>query len=360
MWKTSLNIAIYTGNVKKVRKLLAKGISIDQLDYMMIQHTIYLRNHEILKLLLDAGINANIPPANGFKLFTPTPICLAASLGDLESVKLLIEHGADIRLKLYGTTPLLSALINGKIEIAKLLISLGASYGKIEQFLLNPTDADSNSLEESEINMTNAIGMTPLMAAVVIGNIEMVNRLIERNADINKRDIQGRSAFDYAVFRGNVEIAELLLRNNVNIQNKYYPIGCSWSNNNIKMLHLLKEQGVQFPQTILKSILLEWLSQDSPNADLLSLLLDWGLDIDSKFDWLEVIGYSFTALYLASSLNNVNAVRILIEKGAKISTLGFFPITITEMILNGRFEIARLIAYGYWKQLRMHLHRGLL
>ena len=53
--------------------------------------------------------------------------CKLIQLGDYDTVKLLIEEGADVNQKSTGLTPLMFAARHNKVEIVKLLIENGAN-----------------------------------------------------------------------------------------------------------------------------------------------------------------------------------------------------------------------------------------
>jgi ankyrin repeat protein len=55
-----------------------------------------------------------------------TPLSVAISKGDIESVKKFIEYGADVNEMSNGMTPLMIAARYNKTEIIKVLISKGA------------------------------------------------------------------------------------------------------------------------------------------------------------------------------------------------------------------------------------------
>lgn len=60
-------------------------------------------------------------------------------------------------------------------------------------------------LEEdpSQVNMANADGASPLMIAAVSGLLEVVQLLVERNADIDKQDgVHGWTALMQATYHG--------------------------------------------------------------------------------------------------------------------------------------------------------------
>lgn len=94
-----------------------------------------------LKLLLQYGGNPNIVTQKriGQVDYTEaTPLCAAAS-ARLESVKLLLDNGADINLSPYpGILPLTTALITQQIDIsAYLLINKKADISKVKFILVS-------------------------------------------------------------------------------------------------------------------------------------------------------------------------------------------------------------------------------
>lgn len=77
---------------------------------------------------------------------------------------------------------------------------------KVAKFLIN---------NGSDINQKSSMG-TPLMAAVVKGNIEIVNALLDKKADVNSIDSNGTSALLYATIFKNYEIVRILIKANAN------------------------------------------------------------------------------------------------------------------------------------------------
>ena len=62
-----------------------------------------------------------------------TPLSVAISKGDLESVKKFIEYGADVNEKSNGMSPLMVAARYNKTEIIKFLISKGARLNEKDE-----------------------------------------------------------------------------------------------------------------------------------------------------------------------------------------------------------------------------------
>ena len=78
-------------------------------------------------------INANnnfIESSNSLEFVNPTvtvsPFCKSIVKGDIETVKKLIELGADVNQKSNGMTPAMYAARYNKVEILKLLVEKGA------------------------------------------------------------------------------------------------------------------------------------------------------------------------------------------------------------------------------------------
>ncbi|CAN1250832.1 Acyl-CoA-binding domain-containing protein 2 [Linum perenne] len=63
-------------------------------------------------------------------------------------------------------------------------------------------------------------GRTPLHWAVDRGHRNIVELLVERNADVNAKDNEGQTALHYAVVCEREGIAELLVKQNANIDEK--------------------------------------------------------------------------------------------------------------------------------------------
>ena len=57
------------------------------------------------------------------------------------------------------------------------------------------------------------MGMTPLLKAVSLGRINMVEDLLKAGADQNVKDLEGRSASERAEFYEEFEIYEMLMKN---------------------------------------------------------------------------------------------------------------------------------------------------
>jgi ankyrin repeat protein len=104
----------------------------------------------------------------------------AAELGDLQTVKSLVEHGAQVNhvsSTQFGWTPLIGAIYFNQTNVVQYLAEAGA-----------------------DVNLASKNGNTPLMWASAWGDngIIMVNCLISHGANLEAKDQFGATIFDYA------------------------------------------------------------------------------------------------------------------------------------------------------------------
>jgi ankyrin repeat protein len=92
--------------------------------YMPLGLAAYFGHADVVEFLLAAGADPNEHTRNET---LATPLHSAVARGDMKSVQLLLEHGADVNAtQQNGFTPLHSAALNGDREIINLLLARGA------------------------------------------------------------------------------------------------------------------------------------------------------------------------------------------------------------------------------------------
>jgi uncharacterized protein len=143
----------------------------------------------LIKKLLDAGANPNAvinstPRARmregAPRIVFATALMRAAFSGDIELVKLLLDHGADPHIiSSDRETSLMAAsgmgFINGyhrqrppaeRLAVVKLLVELG-----------------------EDVNAADSYGITPLMVAANMGGVPVIQYLIDKGADLGAHDL---------------------------------------------------------------------------------------------------------------------------------------------------------------------------
>ena len=153
----------------------------------------------IVRTLLERGANPNMQlffaPANlagNTNTRGSTPLIRAANNGDLEVVKLLLEHGADATIQMADRQTPIHAVIAGRsseqqaLELIRVLHKAGADVNVVA--LIN---------HPQEIR-----GGTALHYAVRKRQKEVVKLLASLGIDMNATDQDGLTALDYTQSRG--------------------------------------------------------------------------------------------------------------------------------------------------------------
>ncbi|MFD0769878.1 ankyrin repeat domain-containing protein [Bacillus sp. CGMCC 1.60114] len=187
-----LLLSAQLGDTETVVKLIKSGANLNvrgtQGETPVMAATYY--NHiDTVKALLTAGADVNIQDN-----YKDNPFLYAAAEGTLEILKLTIEAGADTKIiNRFGGTALIPAAERGHVEVVKELLAY--------------TDID--------VNHMNNLGWTALMEAVLLGNggkeyQQIVQMLIEHNADVNIPDKEGVTPLQHAKERGFTKIQSIL------------------------------------------------------------------------------------------------------------------------------------------------------
>lgn len=158
-----------------------------------------------------------------------TLLHLAIIAGDPDSVRLLIENGADVNLKHDDASPLHLATRNNRarIEIVKSLLQAGAdiqnSAGLLENVIRNRNLVKTDKLNflkvligaGADVNARDRFGDAPLHC---VSDIDILKLLVGNGADITIRDNDGQTPLSYAINKKYIQaacyLAELAAKEN--------------------------------------------------------------------------------------------------------------------------------------------------
>lgn len=144
-----------TGDVQKVRSLLATGVNVNELDgsgATALFVAAKFGRAELVGLLLETGANPLIAPKGPFGSLG-TPLHVAAKAGHVDVIRLLLDSGVDPNLPDAGAGPPMHlALARNRLEAAKVLVAYGAKP-KVEE----PVDGE---LKNADIEMGRKIAGT--------------------------------------------------------------------------------------------------------------------------------------------------------------------------------------------------------
>lgn len=206
-------------DAEKVRLLVARGADVkvrgsSGADALSIACA-YRGATAAAEVLLNAGAEVRAPAGRRIR---SSPLVFASMTGDLETVKVLLAHGADASAGTQSNTPISAAVTFGYPDVARTLIAAGASVDMRESTGINllhwATITDRPALipllvrAGVPLDDVDNFGFTPLMYAATIdfGDTEVVQALRKAGADVKIRNRQGRTAREQARY---LRLAEL-------------------------------------------------------------------------------------------------------------------------------------------------------
>ena len=259
--------AIRSGNVEAVRLLLDRGATVDFKDSVR-QSSLMLAIREdhpdIVRLLISRGADVNSVtrvgndtglcasqfcagirtwhrhrsrrlPDRGSRYLTPggmTPLLYAARDGRIESARLLVQNGADLKATdPNGITPLLMAITNNQVDTARFLIERGAEINIVDWYGRSPlwSAVEVRNMDVDNATFVNGVDREPVL--------ELIKILLDKGADPNVRtaetppirrfilpitgslewvDFVGMTPFLYAARAGDLTVMKLLLEHGAN------------------------------------------------------------------------------------------------------------------------------------------------
>ncbi len=173
------------------------------------------QNPEIVKLLLRAGVYPNKICAYGGR-----PIVRALKI---ETIKALIEAGADVNLKdKDGSTALIRAVNKQDITMIRFLLNHGANVNEADSTTTPLINAVWNCTIDRSGEVFNFKPDVNACDTVSCDNIDVFKEILNAKPDVNARDWRGETALFIPCRRGEPSIVEMLINSgaDVDLKNK--------------------------------------------------------------------------------------------------------------------------------------------
>lgn len=196
--ETPLHTASLHGHLPVAQLLIERGADLNAINdkgWVPLHEALRCEDtgiqRRMVRLLLDAGANVDGHPEHP----RVTPLLLAATRYDDESVKTLLEAGADPNARDWiNGTALINSVIGYRIESVRRLLEYGA-----------------------DVNARADHGGRPLYLAARYGDLETTSILLDYGADIDLPATSDEPALHVAALRNELETVRLLLRRGANV-----------------------------------------------------------------------------------------------------------------------------------------------
>jgi uncharacterized protein len=327
--QTALVVAVRENHPDVVRLLVERGASVEVQTRTGATPRWTLPN-SVPGFSHGVGIVRGGLPERGSRAPIPgamTPLLYAARDGRLDSVRMLVEAGADLEQRdANDITPLIIAITNNHVPVAHYLIEQGADVRASDWYGRTPLWAavETRNMDVDNASFVNSIDREPFVG--------LIRLLLERGADPDVRmkevppvrraflrvtgslswvDFTGQTPFLTAALAGDVTVMRLLLEHGAD---PHVPtVGGTTA--------LMAAAGINwvYDQTF----------DEGPEALLEAVRLCWELGMDVN----AVNSMGLRAIHGAANRGSDDIIRFLVEKGARLDVAdneGRTPLTWAE------------------------------
>ncbi|KAM6953377.1 ankyrin repeat and SAM domain-containing protein 6 [Aplochiton taeniatus] len=259
-----LSMAARGGHTQVVKLLLEGGAYVDDYDHLALaaEEVSNGNNNNSGGAMVTEGCVSGAGPCavgGGREFMDVTALLVAALHGGDGAVRLLLEWGSEVNFsqKTTGWGALMLATLSGKVGVAQQLVERGADpdhlnvlsktafelalqlkQRDVKTYLDSITTVRPQTDDEkrrpdvfsalklgnsqlvkeildedpAQVNSSNQDGASPLMMAAVSGQLEVVQLIVDKKADIDKQDgVHGWTALMQATYHGNKDVVKYLL-----------------------------------------------------------------------------------------------------------------------------------------------------
>ncbi|GFS93161.1 ankyrin-3 [Nephila pilipes] len=383
---TTLHLGALSGNLEFVKYCLDNGCNINDRNKsgLTALHLASQGNHQlIVNYLIDIGAETNVKDIDGH-----TALTIAAKNNCQNITRILIEKTESISQDQIES--LCSAAIEGHHDIVNIMLT-GCIFDICtlqENYDLLHGAAENGHMNVVKVLLENGFEMnatrkgtvmTPLHCAVLNDHWETAQLLLLKAAYPNAQDLYGRTPLHYAAERGNIDLVESLLDENADIFIKDYKnktvIELTVDCNQLEIFKLFFFKGVidvDFKGYLDRSLLHQCALTGS--LEMTEYLVESGANIHAKcrdghkpihlaavMGFVKIVefyldhnirvndlnGNNLTLLHIASECGKANVAELLIKRSANINVSdlnGTAPIHLAA--LNGHIGVLEILIHN--------------
>ncbi|KAH8892232.1 ankyrin, partial [Thozetella sp. PMI_491] len=285
-----------TGNLELVRLLVERRANVNIYGAAPLTQAVKSKEKELVTYLIHQGANIHAETAQktGWT-------ALHSAYSDANMIRLLLDHESEIDANSRDGTVLYLAVWSNYLDSVKLLIQRGAD---IEARMTSSGFADQ--------------GYTPLLAAAKRGHAEVFRLLLEAGAKIDARGVDNRPMLHHVVHSGKDNMLEIALQYNLALDetddegNTALHFATTFLRQPDHRIRRLVNRGASLDVPNLREYTALCSAIEAGGFGLAEFLISKSANVNVS------PGGKTTPLHLACSSGNVEVVKRLVSSGARV------------------------------------------